>query len=69
MGPADNFFIDTNVITTTNGVLHCRFGARDGAWPPGLGVLAITDEGLTVFIARTNGKVTISPEEYGVDYP
>ena len=65
VGPPEDFFIFTNTIETTNGVLHCRFGSRRPGWPPG--VLAITDEGQMIFVCSTNGKVTISPDKYGVD--
>jgi hypothetical protein len=64
-GNANEFFVYTNVFKTTNAVFHCRFGSRRPGWPPG--VLAITDEGEVIFVCSTNGKVTISPDEYGVD--
>jgi hypothetical protein len=65
LGPPEDFFIYTNTLRTTNGVFHIRFGSRRPGWPPG--TLAITDEGQMIFVCSTNGKVTISPDEYGVD--
>jgi hypothetical protein len=62
--PSDGYFDYTNVITATNGVFRCRFGARRDWYP---GILAITEDGQIIFVC-TNGKVTISPQEYGV-YP
>jgi hypothetical protein len=64
VGPSNQFFVYTNTVRTTNAVLHCRFGSRGYGWPPG--ILAITDEGLVIWIAK-DGKVTISPEKNGVD--
>lgn len=64
-GTTNEFFVYTNIITATNAVFHCRFGARRPGWPPG--VLAITDEGQLIFICSTNGKVIVSPDKYGVD--
>jgi hypothetical protein len=66
LGPADTFFVFANMVKTTNGVLHCRFGARRPAWPPG--VLAITDEGLVIFIRERDGEVIFSPQDNGVEY-
>ena len=66
IGPPDDFFVFTNTVKTTNGVLHCRFGSRSPGWPPG--VLAITDEKLLVFIRERDGKVIFSPEINGVEY-
>jgi hypothetical protein len=66
IGPSYTFFIYTNVVRVTNGVFHCRFGARRPSYSPP-GVLAITDDGQVIFICSTNGKVTISPDEYGVN--
>ena len=66
IGPPADFFVFTNMVKTTNGVLHCRFGAREPGWPPG--VLAITDEKLLIFIRERDGKVIVSPEENGVEY-
>lgn len=64
-GTPEEFFIYTNLIHTTNAVFRCRFGSRRPGWPPG--ILAITDGGMVIFACGTNGKVTISPEEYGVE--
>jgi hypothetical protein len=64
--PSEDFFAYTNILRTTNSVFHCRFGSRNPGWPPG--VVAITDEGQVIFVCSTNGKVTISPDKYGV-YP
>jgi hypothetical protein len=66
VGPPEAFFIYTNILTTTNGVFHCRFGSRDPGWPPG--TLAITDEGLVIYIRERDGKVFFSPEDNGVEY-
>jgi hypothetical protein len=65
LGLADAFFIYTNTIKTANAVFHCRFGSRRPGWPSE--VLAITDEGTMIFISDKDGKVTISPDENGVD--
>ena len=64
LGPPETFFDYTNTVTSTNGVFHCLFGAHRPDWPPG--ILAITDERQVIFICSTNAKVTISPDEYGV---
>jgi len=66
IGPPGTFFVFTNMVNTTNGALHCRFGARWPGWPPG--VLAITDEKLLIFIRERDGKVIFSPEINGVEY-
>lgn len=62
LGPPSDFFVFTNIVITTNGVFHCRFGVHRRFWPPG--VLAITDEGQLIFVCSTNGEVTISPDDY-----
>jgi hypothetical protein len=58
-------FVFTNVVTSTNVIFHCRFAARRPSWPAG--VLAITDEGILVWVRDKDGKVTVSPEKYGVE--
>ena len=65
-GTPDEFFVYTNIVKNTNGVLHCRFGARRPGWP--LGVLAITDEGPLIFIRERDSAVIVAPEENGVEY-
>ncbi|MGA3269188.1 MAG: hypothetical protein ABSE16_20525 [Verrucomicrobiota bacterium] len=65
-GNPGEIFVFTNIVKTTNGVLHCRFGARRLGWPPG--VLAITDEGFVIFIRERDGRVIFSPEDNGVEY-
>lgn len=64
LGLTNEFFVYTNTIKTSNAVFHCRFGASTPILPPG--VLAITDDRQMIFIC-TNGKVTTSPDKYGVD--
>lgn len=64
-GTPENVFIYTNVINITNTIFRCRFGSRTPGWPPGL--LAITDEGQVIFINEKASKVTIAPDENGVD--
>ena len=66
VGPTNDFFVFTNVVKTTNGVLHCHFGARQVGWPPG--VLAITDEGPLIFVRERDSAVIVAPEENGVEY-
>jgi hypothetical protein len=62
----NDVFVYTNIIKTKSAVFHCRIGARRPTWWPA-GILAITDEGLVIFIGDKDGKVTISPETNGVD--
>lgn len=64
VGPAGMYFVFTNTITISNAVYHCCFAARLPEWPAG--VLAITENGVTVWIRDRDGKITISPGEYGI---
>ena len=65
-GTPEKYFVFTNIVTTTTGVLHCRFACREPGWPSG--VLAITDNRLVIFIRQRDGKVIFSPDENGVEY-
>jgi hypothetical protein len=65
LGPANVYFVYTNTVTITNRVLHCRFGARRSEWPAG--VLAITDEGIMIWIRGRDGEITVSPDENGIE--
>jgi hypothetical protein len=66
VGPAYKYFTFTNVVRSARGILYCRFGTRETDWPPG--VLAITDDGLVIFLRQRDGKVFFSPEVDGVEY-
>ncbi|HTV40836.1 MAG TPA: hypothetical protein VMF08_09685 [Candidatus Sulfotelmatobacter sp.] len=65
-GLPEEYFVFTNAVKTTRGVLHCRFGCRLIGWPAG--VLAITDDRVVIFIRQRDGKVIFSPEVNGVYY-
>jgi hypothetical protein len=64
MGPNNIYFDFTNTLTITNKVFHCRFAERHPALP---GLLAITDDGVILWIRDRDGKVTISPEINGAE--
>jgi hypothetical protein len=63
---ADGSLIDfTNVISLSNQVYHCRFAScRRG---PPFGLMAVSDDGITLWINAKDGKVTVAPETNGVD--
>lgn len=52
-------------ISVTGAVYHCSFGVRAPGFPPG--ILAITDEGLVVWIRERDGKAILSPEIDGIE--
>ena len=64
-GPNESLFVYTNTIVSSGHRYQCLFGARATYWPRG--VLAISDQGQTLWIRERDGKVTLSPEKYGVE--
>ncbi len=65
LGAGMGFFVFTNQVTVSNKVYHCRFGARQNYWPPG--TLAVTDEGVVLWIRSRGGSIIVSPEREDVD--
>ena|ERR1700677_2040861 len=65
-GTPEKYFVFTNMVTTTRGVLHCRFACREPGWPAG--ELAITDDRLVIFIRQRDGMVIFLPADHGVYY-
>jgi hypothetical protein len=65
LGPTNVFCVYTNKITITNHVFHCLFAARRLDWPSG--VMAVTEEGVIVWIRDRDGNVTIDPQKHGVE--
>ena len=65
IGPADDFFVYTNEITITNHVFRCCFSSRRPDWPPG--VMAVTEEGIIVWIRERDGNITVDPQKHGVE--
>jgi len=63
--PTNDFFVFTNSVVFSNKVHHCCFGARRSEWPRGL--LAITDDGVLVWIRDSDGQVTVAPDVKGVN--
>jgi hypothetical protein len=59
------YFTYTNTVRFEGEVHTCRFGHR----LPRLssGVLAITEEGVVVWVSSATGKVTVSPDVNGID--
>jgi hypothetical protein len=62
---ANDIFVYTNTVTTSNTVYHCLFGTRDPDWPAG--VLAVTDDGIILWVRDRDGNVTVSPVDHGVE--
>lgn len=61
VGPDPSYFVFTNQVSIKGKTYHCQFGSRYSHWPGG--VLAITDEKVTLWIPdRADAKVTVSPE-------
>jgi hypothetical protein len=65
IGPSNVFFVFTNTVTNTSAVFHCCFAARRPDWPAGL--LAVTDNGIALWVRDRDGKVTMCPENCGVE--
>jgi len=59
----DRFIVFTNTVSTEGSVYHCRFAVRSSPggrfWKPG--VLAISDEGVLLWIAD-DGKIVVAPD-------
>lgn len=64
--PTNTCFVYTNTVVISNKIARCCFASRDPKWPPG--TLAITDEGVTLWIYSDGRKIIISPEESGVPW-
>jgi hypothetical protein len=64
--PPGAYFDLTNTISAGGRAYKCLFGTRREDWPPG--ILAITEEGVILWIHDEGGKVTTSPEENGIDW-
>jgi hypothetical protein len=64
-GKVRSFFVYTNVLNVGKDTYHCRFGTRELGWPAG--TLAVTDEGIIVWVRDKDGKVTVSPEKRGIE--
>jgi hypothetical protein len=64
--PPGTFFNLTNTVSAGGRQYKCLFGARRDDWPPG--VLAITEDGVILWVREQDGKVTLSPEVNGVDW-
>lgn len=66
-GKVTTFFMATNIVASNGRSYQCRFGSRS-VYRPG-GFLAITDEGVTMWISEGTGKVTLSPERRSTVVP
>jgi hypothetical protein len=64
-GPAGAFSVFTNVVTAGGRDYHCQFGTRRQWWPKG--ILAITADGVVLWVRDRDSKVTLSPMDYGID--
>jgi len=64
-GTFGNVFFYTNKVQVGGMIYQCRFGVSDNVWPPG--ILAITDEGIVLWIRQRDGKVTVSPEKNWIE--
>ena len=62
----ERFYVFTNEISVAGKFYHCRFAVRSQLiHTPG--AMAITDEGVLLWIRDKDGKVTISPEKNGIE--
>lgn len=57
---AATFFVFTNSFVVDGRQFHCRFGCS-GLFPPGR--IAITDEGVSLYISDDNRRIIIAPEK------
>jgi hypothetical protein len=58
------WFMVTNSPVLDGVAYHRRFGTRKDFWPSG--VMAITDQGVVLWIRDGDGRVTASPEVKGI---
>ena len=67
MGGGSEIFAFTNgaTVNVNKTAYHCRFGKRKPYWPQG--VLAVTDDGVTLWISDKDGEITLSPERQFFD--
>jgi hypothetical protein len=63
--PRGEFFPYTNTVTFNGAPHSCRFGSRRPGFPKG--VLAITEDGVVVWIRDSDGEVTLKPDDIGID--
>lgn len=61
VGSSNQYFWFTNTVTVQNNQLHCRFAIRDPRRFQGPGLLAITDEGVLLWVGD-DGKVVLAPD-------
>ena len=59
---SDIYTAFTNVVTVASNVYHCRFGVRSPNRFSTPGVLAITDEGVILWVGEKAGDVIVAPE-------
>jgi hypothetical protein len=64
--PRGTYFNFTNAVSAGGRSYKCMFGARQKDWPPG--VLAITDDGVILWIRDRDGQVTLAPEVNGIEW-
>jgi hypothetical protein len=64
--PLGTYFNFTNTVSAGGRDYKCLFGARREDWPPG--ILAITEDGIILWVGDQDGKVALSPEVNGVDW-
>lgn len=63
-GKNENFFLFTNTVSWSNEVFHCCFAVRRPNYSGGF--LAISDQGIVMWIRERDTNITISPEKHGV---
>ena len=64
-GPPGAFFTYTNRVIIDGHAHKCCFGAHERIEPSGM--LAITDDGIVIWVRESDGKITVSPELHGVE--
>jgi hypothetical protein len=62
----EHYYILTNVVNVAGKPYHCRFAVRSKlVHIPG--AMAITDEGVILWIRDKDGKVVVSPQKNGIE--
>lgn len=66
LSSVEHFFVFTNDISVSDQIYHCRFAVRSALLcTPGL--MAITDDGVLLWIYDKDGKVIVSPQKNGIE--
>ena len=64
--PPGTYFNFTNTVSAGGRGYKCLFGARREHWPRG--ILAMTEDGIILWVRKQDGTVTLSPEVNGIDW-